>query len=244
MEQFWDARAREDAFYFVDSRLRYNAPDEEAFWAGGEAALAALLDGLGATIPPGLVVLDIGCGLGRLTRPLAREAKRVIGLDVSREMLDRASELNPELANVEWVHGDGVSLRPLEDASVDVCVSHVVFRHLPDPEITLGYIREMGRVLKPGGFAAFELSNDPTAHRSRRRGTRARLSALLHHAPQGQDHEAWLGSYVELDTVGAAATSVGMVMERAVGEGTEYCGVLLRRQVPERRLDESQAAAS
>src|SRR6201995_2413168 len=104
MEQFWDARAREDAFYFVDSRLRYHAPDEEAFWAGGEAALAALLGGLKTDIPRGAVVLDLGCGLGRLTRPLARDAARVIALDISREMLTRAEELNAELGNVEWVH--------------------------------------------------------------------------------------------------------------------------------------------
>src|SRR5947199_6122708 len=83
MERFWDARAREDPFFFVDSRLEYNAPDERAFWAGGEAALAALLGGLEVEIPPGRVILDIGCGLGRLTRPLAREAERVIALDVS-----------------------------------------------------------------------------------------------------------------------------------------------------------------
>ena len=232
MEQFWDARAREDAFYFVDSRLRYNAPDEAAFWAGGEAALAALLGGLGVAIPPGKVVLDIGCGLGRLTRPLARGAERVIALDISEEMLARARRLNAELANVEWVHGDGVSLRPVEDSSVDVCVSHVVFRHIPDPSITLGYIREMGRVLRPGGFAAFELSNDPQPHRGRRRGARARLAALIRRAPQGQDHEAWLGSYVQLDALRAAGAQAGMTTERTTGEGTEYCGVLLRRHEP------------
>lgn len=234
MEQFWDARAREDAFYFVDSRLRYNAPDEEAFWAGGEAALAALLAGLEVTIPPGKVVLDIGCGLGRLTRPLAREAERVIALDISAEMLDRARALNPDLENVDWVHGDGVSLQPVPDSSVDVCVSHVVFRHIPDPAITLGYIRDMGRVLRPGGFAAFELSNDPEPHRGRRRAGPARLAALLRRAPSGQDHEAWLGSYVELDALRADAAAAGMTIERTAGEATEYCGVLLRRQEPAR----------
>ena len=33
--EFWDERAREDAFYFVDSRLDYGDPDVERFWAGG-----------------------------------------------------------------------------------------------------------------------------------------------------------------------------------------------------------------
>jgi SAM-dependent methyltransferase len=230
MEQFWDARAREDAYYFVDSRLRYQDPDEAAFWAGGEAALAALLGGLGVTVSPGQVVLDIGCGLGRLTRPLARDAARVIALDISTEMLERARAVNRDLDNVEWVHGDGTSLHPIGDQSVDVCISHVVFRHIPDPEITLGYIREMGRVLKSRGFAAFELSNDPRPHRGHRQGGRARLAALLHRAPRGQEHQAWLGSYVELDAIRSAASQAGMAVEQTVGEGTEFCGVLLRRE--------------
>lgn len=229
MEQFWDARAREDPFYFVDSRLRYDDPDEQSFWAGGEQALRALFDGLQVELPPGLVVLDIGCGLGRLTRPLARGARRVIALDVSGEMLTRAQQLNAELDNVEWVHGDGHSLRPIADSSVDACISHVVFRHIPDPAITLGYIREMGRVLKPGGFAAFELSNDPEAHRPRRPAVRSRVATLLGRAPRGQDQAAWLGSHVELDAIRTAAEETGMLLERTVGESTEFCGVLLRR---------------
>jgi SAM-dependent methyltransferase len=232
MEQFWDARAREDAYYFVDSRLRYNAPDAAAFWEGGERALGALLGGLGVSIPPGQVVLDIGCGLGRLTRPLAREAERVLALDISEEMLTRARELNSDLGNVEWLHGDGTSLRPVADESVDICVSHVVFRHIPDPAITLGYIREMGRVLKPGGFAAFELSNDPAPHRPRHLGARVRMAALLGRAPRGQTHEAWLGSHVELEAIREAAGESGMWLERTAGENTEFCGVLLRRAWP------------
>lgn len=228
MERFWDARAREDAFYFVDSRLRYHAPDEPAFWEGGERALEALLGALRVELPPGGTILDIGCGLGRLTRPLARQAERVIALDVSSEMLAQARELNGQLDNVEWVHGDGRSLRPVDDATVDACVSHVVFRHIPDPAITLAYIREMGRVLKPGGFAAFELSNDPAAHRRRAAGPRDRLAAFVGRAPRGQDHDAWLGSHVELDDVRSAASETGMTLERTVGESTEYCGVLLR----------------
>jgi SAM-dependent methyltransferase len=231
MERFWDARAREDPYYFVDSRLRYQAPDEKAFWAGGEEALATLLGVLNMTIRPAKVVLDIGCGLGRLTRPLAKRAERVIALDISTEMLARARQLNADLKNVEWVHGDGTSLQPVADASIDVCISHVVFRHIPDPAVTLGYIRDMGRVLRAGGFAAFELSTDPGAHQRGHVGARSRVAALVGRAPRGQDHEAWLGSHVELNEIQGAASTAGMVLERTYGEGTEFCAVLLRRPI-------------
>ncbi|HEX4719612.1 MAG TPA: methyltransferase domain-containing protein [Thermoleophilaceae bacterium] len=230
MERYWDARAREDAFYFVDSRLAYRSPDEEAFWKGGEEALDRLLDALGAELRPDGVIVDVGCGVGRLTRPLAERVRQVIALDVSSEMLTRARELNSELDNVEWVHGDGETLAPLADGSVDACVSHVVFRHIPDPAITLGYVREMGRVLRPGGFAAFELSNDPTPHRDAGRPLSGRLASLLGRAPRGQRDRAWLGSYVDRSDLERTAAGAGLVLEAIHGAGTEFCAVLLRRR--------------
>src|SRR4051794_13493555 len=201
MERFWDARAREDAYYFVDSRLDYGSPDEEAFWAGGEEALDKLLGVLGAGIPADGTVVDVGCGLGRLTRPLARRARQVVALDVSSEMIERARALNDGLGNVEWVHGDGESLRPVGDASVDAVISHVVFRHIPDPAVTLGYIREMGRVLRPGGFAAFEFSNKREPHVHRSSGRFRAVAALVGRAPRGVTDPAWVGAYVDLADV-------------------------------------------
>jgi SAM-dependent methyltransferase len=230
MERYWDARAREDAFWFVDSRLTYGAPDEQAFWAGGEEALDRLLDALGAAVEPDAVVVDIGCGLGRLTRPLAHRAAQVIALDVSGEMLAEAQRLNAGLANVEWVHGDGESLHPIADGSADVCVSHVVFRHLPNAAITLGYVREMGRVLRAGGFAAFEVSNDPEPHRRRAPRPRARLAAALGRAPRAVTDRTWLGSSVDLAALRRTAHAAGLDVERVVGEGTEYCALMLRRR--------------
>jgi SAM-dependent methyltransferase len=230
MERFWDARAREDALFFVDSRMAYSAPDEEQFWRGGEEAVERLLGVLGVELPPDSMVVDIGCGVGRLTRPLSRAAAQVKAIDVSSEMLAEAQRLNGELDNVEWLHGDGQSLQPIADAGVDACISHVVFRHIPDPAITLGYIREMGRVLRPGGFAAFELSNDRKWREgARRRGVRDRLAAAVGRAPRGVTDDAWLGSHVEIDDVRRVAAESGMTLERIVGEGTEFCAILLRR---------------
>jgi SAM-dependent methyltransferase len=229
MERFWDARAREDPYYFVDSRLSYQSPDERAFWLGGEESLSRLLGALGAPSVQDRVVVDIGCGIGRLTRPLARDAARVIALDVSSEMLSEARSLNPRLDNVEWVHGDGRSLQPIPDASVDACISHVVFRHIPDPAITLGYIREMGRVLRPGGYAAFELSNDPEPHRRRRAPWCDVMAGLVSRRPHGQTDEAWLGSYVDLADLRRVADEAGLKVECIVGESSEFCAVLLRQ---------------
>ncbi len=226
MRRFWDERAREDPWYFVDNRLAYGNPDVQAFWAGGERDLDAILDALGVSVEPGDAVVDVGCGLGRLSRALAARAARVRAIDVSGEMLARARELNAHLSNVEWIEGDGVSLRPLEDAGADALVSHVVFQHIPDPEVTLGYVAEMGRVLRPGGWAAFQVSTDPRIHR--RRPLAAFARRLRRSGPRGQDDAAWLGSAIDLDRLRAVAAGAGLALERVENPGTQFTLVLAR----------------
>jgi SAM-dependent methyltransferase len=231
MGSFWDERAEEDAFFFVDNRLDYGNPDLPKFWAEGRRDLDLLLDAVGERLEPTDAVLEIGCGVGRLTRGLAARAESVRAVDVSARMLELAREHNPELGNVDWILGDGATLEPIESASVDACVSHVVFQHIPDPAITLGYIVEIGRVLRPGGWAAFQISNDPDVHR--RRPLRARLKlelmALAGRAPRGQEDSRWRGSMIELDDLRAAAANGSMRVERVIGEGTQLCCVLTRR---------------
>lgn len=229
MGAFWDARAREDPFYFVDNRLRYRDPDLDAFWAGGEEMIDILCGEFGVAIGRSDTAVEIGCGVGRLTRVLSRRAAEVIAVDVSEEMLDRARELNPGATNVRWTLGDGISLAGIEDACADVLVSQVVLQHIPDPAITLDYIREAGRVLKPRGWAAIQVSNDPDGHRPRTPPSH-RLLRLLGRAPRGAEHPAWLGSAVDLDEVRTAAAQGGLAVERVWGEGEQFCQLLLRAQ--------------
>jgi SAM-dependent methyltransferase len=224
MGAFWDARAREDAFYFVDNTGTYRDADVARFWAAGERDLDAVLAAAGAAVQPDDVVLDIGCGVGRLTRVLAGRAAHVHAIDVSAQMLDQAREHNAHLTNVTWHHGDGTTLHPVEDDSIDAVVSHLVFQHIPDPEITLGYVREMGRVLRPGGWAVVQVSNDPELHRATI-GLRDRLKAALGRAPKGQDEPQWLGSAVDLQDITAAALEGGLDIGQFVGEGTQFCYV-------------------
>lgn len=231
MRSFWDRRARENALFYVDNRLDYSDPDTEAFWDRGEEELRALLDAVGASLSPGDRVVEIGCGVGRLTRVLARDASHVSALDVSEEMLELARRHNPGLENVEWMLGDGESLAPLPDGSADACVSHVVFQHIPDPAITLGYVREMGRVLAPNGWAAFQISNLPEVHKPR--GGMERVVGWLRgvagRGPKGQLHPAWRGSAVALEDLRVAASESGLAVDQVAGSGTQYCIVKLVR---------------
>jgi SAM-dependent methyltransferase len=232
MREFWDARAEENPLYFVDNRLDYRHPDAARFWVNAEGELDSVLDPVGARLGPRDEVVEIGCGVGRLTHVIAHRAARVRALDVSPRMLELAREYGAELTNVEWLLGDGTSLAGIADESADACISHVVFQHIPDPAITLGYLREIGRVLRPGGWAAFQISNDPRIHRPRRGREALRIGwrALTRRGPKGQADPSWLGSYVELDQLREAAADGAMAVERTDGEGRQLCFVLTRKR--------------
>lgn len=221
MARFWDDRAREDPFFFVDNRLQYGSPDLERFWAGGEEDLDTILDALGVRIEPDDEVVELGCGVGRLTRAIASRARGVRAIDVSERMIQLARDHNPGLGNVDWIVGDGTTLTGIDDLSADVCLSHVVLQHIPDPDISLGYIREIGRVLRAGGWAAFVFSNAPVVHRRPSLTERIRRSR-----PRALADRRWRGSHLELEAVRAAAAEAGLAVEKVVGEGRQHCGVL------------------
>jgi ubiquinone/menaquinone biosynthesis C-methylase UbiE len=222
MRKFWDERAREDAFHFVDSREPYLHADEERFWREGERDLETLLGTLGVQVRLDDHVLDLGCGVGRLTRVLATSSAHVTAIDVSPAMLARAQELNPTLHNVTWVLGDGETLEGVPDGSIDAAVSHVVLQHIPSAKVQLGYVAELGRVLRPGGWAAFGLSTDPRVHEPRPASRRDLFRSLAGRRPSGTDEPEWLGAAVPLDALGATAAQAGLVLEQIEGANTQF----------------------
>jgi SAM-dependent methyltransferase len=229
-ERYWDERARENALYFVDNEVDYDDPDSDAFWRRGEEVVDRMLDMVDLSPSPDDSVLDIGCGVGRLTRALAARTRRVYGLDVSNEMLTLAREHNADLSNVEWLHGDGQGLIVVADSSVNGCFSHVVFQHIPDPGITLNYVREMGRVLRPGGWALFQVSTNPEVHEAPApAGLRTRIKGLLGRDRAAESNRSWWGSAVEVAALRSAADEGGLEIERLLDEGSQYTTVLARR---------------
>ena len=109
---------------------------------------AAWSRGLGLLLPP-LRVADLGCGEGYLTLEVARWAGRVIAVDRSARVLDRARALaaRRRVENVEWRRGE-IEKLPLDAGAVDVALLSQALHHARDPRRAL---KEAARVVVDGG---------------------------------------------------------------------------------------------
>lgn len=153
MRREWDAMARDDAVYYISAT---SGLDEEAFLESGEELIATTLERLAYSPSPEGTALDIGCGVGRAVRALSRRFDRAIGVDVSPEMVARATALHTDYANVEFRACSGVGLSCIETASIGFCFSYTVFQHIADREVVAAYLREIARVLTPTGVACLQ----------------------------------------------------------------------------------------
>jgi SAM-dependent methyltransferase len=122
--------------------------NEDALRATGEQTLGFLQESVG--IRKDDVVLEIGCGIGRVGVLVAPLCRKWIGCDVASNMLSLASERLGELANVELREISGYNLSGVADSSVDVVYCTVVFMHLESWD-RYNYILEAFRVLRPNG---------------------------------------------------------------------------------------------
>jgi arsenite methyltransferase len=138
----------ETSFYSPD--LVANLPEDVADFSLGCGDAVSL-----AALQPGEVVVDLGSGGGLECFIAAKQvgpSGYVIGVDMTPEMLARARQAGERmgLSNVEFRKGY-IEEMPVEDASVDVIISNCVINLSPDKSQVL---REMQRVLKPGGRIA------------------------------------------------------------------------------------------
>lgn len=92
-------------------------------------------------------LVDVGCGDGVLMGRLASIFDRVIGVEADARAVGLAREMLMPWPNCTVLHVETAGL-PLEDASADVITSADVIEHLTDPA---QHLRDIGRVLKPGG---------------------------------------------------------------------------------------------
>jgi SAM-dependent methyltransferase len=164
MRDDWNRRAREDAHYYAGFGGR--GQSEAEFLSSANYVLEKLEPDL-ARLPSNANrrawrALEIGCGPGRLMLPLSHDFGEIHGVDVSGEMVALARE---RLAHIPHAHvhlTDGAGLPQFADESFDFIYSYAVFQHIPDREIIFDYLREIRRVLNPGGIFRGQFNDLPT----------------------------------------------------------------------------------
>jgi len=114
-------------------------------------------------IKPTDVVMEIGCGVGRVGKLLAPSCGTWIGGDVSGVMLEHAKQRLGPVPNVQFVELSGLGLDGIADASIDVVYCTVVFMHLLEWD-RYRYVLEAFRVLRPGGRCFVDNADIASTH--------------------------------------------------------------------------------
>ena len=151
----------------LQRRLRDRQDDARRFFTGAAAEWDELRTGLYGNefawhamvslLPPDSVVADLGCGTGQLLGVVAPHVKTAIGVDNTPAMLEAAASRLDAFDNVELLQGELEAL-PIDAKSVDAATMVLALSYVTDAPRC---VKEIARILKPGGRAAII---DVTAH--------------------------------------------------------------------------------
>jgi len=177
MRRDWDKRALENARHYVVTGQ--NDWSDEEFYRSGQVTLQEeVLNDMENICqgknPKQMRILEIGCGAGRVTRAFAELFGEVWAVDISNEMVRQAREACAEFSHVHVVQNNGKDLRAVsspwrqllgreQPGGFDFAFSFMVFQHIPNRQIIENYVREVHRLLRPGGLFKFQVQGSPLA---------------------------------------------------------------------------------
>ena len=242
MQADWDARAREDAQYYVAFGRRSQSAEE--FFASAADVLRTLRQEL-KRFPPGtdpksLTALEIGCGPGRLMLPLSDTFGQVYGVDVSAEMVELARKNLAGRPNAEPRHASGSDLAGFDDESIDFVYSYAVFQHIPSREVVLSYLAEAVRVLRPGGVLRAQVNSLPRTRERRLPaipGWSSRAGAPPRTPLEDESPDTWSGVSFEGEEVAQVLDQLGLRLLALDGFETQYLWVTAQKPTAEPAAD-------
>jgi ubiquinone/menaquinone biosynthesis C-methylase UbiE len=155
----WENLGSHDPYWAVlsDPKKRGGKWDKVEFFKSGHFEIEQVMKNLSRmrVMPVLGSALDFGCGVGRLSRALSQHFEKVVGVDISKSMLEEARLQHSDSPNIQFLHNVGDDLGSISSNTIDLVYSNIVLQHMP-PERQLQFICEFCRVLRPGGVAIFQ----------------------------------------------------------------------------------------
>lgn len=231
----WRELGAEDPLWavYVAPGTQHGGWDVEEFFRTGRDEVSRVMRSLSRTPSDSGVALDFGCGVGRLSQALAGYFGRVIAVDVSSPMIERARELDLGDHQIDFVLNERPDLRFVADRSIDLVYSSLVLQHLSRP-LAAGYLAEFVRVLKPDGVAVVQVATRPTASVKgwTFRLLPARLTGLLQRRllryPAPMRMQAMPTAWVQATVAAAGGSVAGTDTDDSYGGHWVYTRFLIR----------------
>jgi SAM-dependent methyltransferase len=162
----WEKFANDDAYTYILTSL--NGANADEFWRSGERTtqqeILPLLQFY--DVRPGHA-LELGCGIGRLVKPLAQHFEQVIGVDIAHGMVQRAISFaeNNGIKNVSFIPISGPTDLLLQAGryagTCDFIYSLLVFQHIPEISAIEGYLHTVRALLHERGIAYLQFDTRP-----------------------------------------------------------------------------------
>jgi len=217
MRRDWDRRALENARHYVATGQE-EWSDADFFAAGEEELRNHILSDLGNICqgrdPKSMKVLEVGCGAGRVTRPLAQFFGEVYAVDISAHMVRQARRAVAQFPNAHIFRNNGSDLSVVcrhwwqrlgigGQLQLDFAFSCLVFQHIPSRAVIENYLSEVNRLLRPGALFKFQ------------------VQGYTGMEPSHLD-DSWIGQAFSPEDIGQMAQSSGFELRYQHGAGTQY----------------------
>lgn len=214
MKRDWNQRAEENSRWYINT-VRLDQSEEEFDATGLNEINTLILPELilmtGGRDPKEVKFLEIGCGIGRMTKHLAVIFGEIHATDVSGEMIRQARERLWHLPTVHLHETNGVDFAELPSDYFDVVFSAYVFQHVPIKEVIAANIREAYRVVKPGGVIRVHTN-----------GVEARSYA-------DAEKNTWSGATFTESELRQLAGELGAQLISIYGTDTMFCWTMMRK---------------